>query len=296
MAVFLLPPEMIGFYKFYINYLSEHAVDPDKRRYAVDNEAEKHYIDIDHFASDSTDAFQVMPQRWDEAVEKFSEDTLRAYGIVPWQIQKDLYRLSKAFEEKDVERILFLSANLGHYVADAHVPLHTTENYNGQLTGQKGIHGLWESRLPELNAEGYDYLVGKAEYVENPRQYVWNIVQESHLLVDSVLLIEKRLSSGFPSDQKYVFENRGRSTMKQYSREYSMHYHRNMNGMVEERMRKAISALGSLWYTAWVNAGQPSLDDLLISREMVKSEKEAAELDIMYSTGKEKGRIHDNND
>ena len=296
MAVFTLPAEMIGFYKYYLEYITEHAVDPDKRRYAVEKEAEKHYIDIDNFASDSLSAFEEVPQRWSEAVEKFSEDTLRAYGIVPWQIQWDVMNLTKAFEERDVERILYLSANLGHYVADAHVPLHTTVNYNGQLTGQKGIHGLWESRIPELKAEEYDYLIGKAEYVKNPMKFTWEIVKESHSLVDSVLGIEKTLSLDFPSDQKYVFESRGQSTVKQYSREYAMEYHLLMNGMVESQMRKAISALGSLWYTAWVNAGQPQLDKLLNNSGLDKLEKKGAVLDKEYSTGKEKGRIHDESD
>ena len=66
-----------------------------------------------------------------------------------------------AFIEKDSDKILKYSADLGHYIADAYVPLHTTENYNGQLTGQKGIHAFWESRLPELFSEDYNYLVDK---------------------------------------------------------------------------------------------------------------------------------------
>lgn len=89
-----------------------------------------------------------MPRKWNDAVEKYSEDTLLAYGIVTWHIQTVYNRLVKAFENHDVDCILKNSADLGHYVSDAHVPLHTTENYNGQLTGQKGIHAFWESRLP----------------------------------------------------------------------------------------------------------------------------------------------------
>ena len=69
--------------------------------------------------------------------------------------------LQKAFEAKNVDLILKYSADIGHYIGDAHVPLHTTENYNGQMTGQKGIHGLWESRLVEINAEDYDYFIGE---------------------------------------------------------------------------------------------------------------------------------------
>src|SRR5690349_14383023 len=94
-AVFLLPPEMIAFYKPNIEFISEHAVDPDKRRYAVIEEGPRHYIDIDRYAG--TD----IPQNWTKAVEKISDDTLKAHGIAPWWIQVMLARLTKAFREKN---------------------------------------------------------------------------------------------------------------------------------------------------------------------------------------------------
>ena len=141
LAVFTLPPEMFSFYKEHIEFLTEHAVDPDKRRYATEGEAPRHYIDIDHYGKDP---FKIMPKKWNDAVAKFTKDTLYAYGIVPWHIQTIYYRLVNAFEEKNIDYILKNSSDLGHYVADSHVPLHTTKNYDGQLTGQKGIHAFWE--------------------------------------------------------------------------------------------------------------------------------------------------------
>jgi hypothetical protein len=166
-ATFTLPPEMFGFFKEHIEFLTEHAVDPDKRRYAVEGEAQRHYIDIDHYVHNGEDPFSVVPRKWTDAVAKFSDDTLQAYGIVPWHIIVMKYKLQRAFEEGNVDLILKYSADIGHYIGDAHVPLHTTKNYNGQLTNQKGIHGLWESRLVEINAENYDYFIGKAIYVKD---------------------------------------------------------------------------------------------------------------------------------
>jgi hypothetical protein len=49
LSVFLLPPEMLVLYKPNISFLEEHAVDPDKRRYAVVEEAPRHYIDMDTY-------------------------------------------------------------------------------------------------------------------------------------------------------------------------------------------------------------------------------------------------------
>lgn len=260
MACFTLPPEMVGFYKRHIDFISDHAVDPDKRRYAVDGEAQRHYIDIDHYAHHGMDPFSVVPRRWKDAVAKFSEDTLQAYGIVPWHIEVMYGRLVNAFQRGDVDRILSVSADLGHYIADAHVPLHTTKNYNGQLTNQHGIHAFWESRIPELSAEDYDHLVGRAEYLERPLDAAWNAVQASNQLVDSVLGVERRLGAIFPEDRRFVFEDRGRGAMRTYSRDFSKAYEEAMSGMVERRMNASIAAVGSYWYSAWVTAGQPDLE------------------------------------
>lgn len=283
MAVFTLPPEMIGFYKKHIEYITEHAVDPDKRRYSIPEEAPRHYIDIDHYGPS---AFDSMPKFWKKAVAKYSEDTLNAYGIVPWWIDVMTYRLSEAFRQGDVDRILRLSAELGHYVGDAHVPLHTTENYNGQLTNQHGIHGFWESRVPEVYGEQYDYFVGRAFYVESVINTSWDIVKASHAQVDSVLQLEAALTKSTPSDRKYAFEQRGNVTIKTYSQEFTSAYNRALNGMVERRMRASILMVGSLWYTAWINAGQPDLSKLEDKDVSDSAKKAQEEEEYLWKNGK----------
>lgn len=286
-AVFTLPGELFGFYKQHIEFITEHAVDPDKRRYAVTGEAERHFIDLDRYGDAPLDS---IPRRWEDACKKYSEDTLKAHGIVPWHIDVMVKRLTKAFRDEDFDRILRLSADLGHYIGDAHVPLHTTRNYNGQLTNQKGIHGFWESRLPELFNEGYDFFVGKARYIDNPLEYAWQTVAASFAAKDSVLLFEAELNSRYPADRKYSFENRGASLQRVYSREYSTEYHTLLDGMVERRMRSAIIGTGSLWFTAWVNAGQPDLSKWLNKKISTQAEQELAEEEKKYQQGAPKGR------
>ncbi|MTI32979.1 zinc dependent phospholipase C family protein [Xanthovirga aplysinae] len=259
LAVFTLPLEMFPFYKKHINYLSDHAVDPDKRRYAVEEEAARHFIDLDVY-SDSL-RFK-MPHYWNDAVDLISEDTLKKYGIVPWHILKMKNYLTKAFKDRDSEKILKLSAEIGHYIADAHVPLHTTQNYNGQLSGQNGIHGFWESRLPELFMNNYDLFVGRAEYLKSPQKNAWKGVKDAHMAVDSVLKFEKHLSLQFPSDKKYAPVQRGQNTTINYSLDYSRAYHKLLGDQVERQMRRAVKMIGDFWYTCWVDAGQPKLTDL----------------------------------
>ena len=93
------------FYKSNIDFITDHAVDPDKRRYIVKEEACRHYIDIDHYYVKDSSVFDVVPKKWNDAVSKYSEDTLSKYGIVPWYIQTMKYRLQKAFEEKNIDLI-----------------------------------------------------------------------------------------------------------------------------------------------------------------------------------------------
>ncbi len=256
-AVFLLPPTMMAFYKPNIDFITEHAVDPDKRRYIVAAEGPRHFIDLNMYGEYP---FASLPRKWKDAVEKFGEDSLHKHGIVPWWINIMQQRLTTAFSQKNYAAILKLSAEIAHYIGDAHVPLHTHSNYNGQLTGQHGIHGFWESRIPELLAErNFDYFIGKAEYITDPQKYIWEIVLQSASAADSVLTIERALTERFPADQKFSFEDRNGIIIRQYSSSFTMAYNNMLNDMVQRRMRQSIFAVASLWYTAWVNAGQPQL-------------------------------------
>jgi hypothetical protein len=292
-ALFLLPPELIRLYKPHIVFISEHAVDPDKRRYAVAEEGPRHYIDINHYREYP---FKDLPHSWDKAAEKYSADTLTKYGIVPWWIPTTLQRLTKAFRDKDLIRVLKYSAEIGHYVSDAHVPLHANSNHNGQLTGQQGIHGFWESRIPELFAEanaeqdGWDFVMERAEYIADPPAFAWKMVLQSAAAADTVLLLEKQLSARFPADQKFSFEFRNGLITRQYSRAYSKAYDELLDGMIERRMRQSIWAVASCWYTAWINAGQPDIR-LFVNENLPDSEKKELEtLNEAWKNGIIRGR------
>src|SRR5690606_29113340 len=141
---------MLVLFKPNIEFISEHAVDPDKRRYAITPEGPRHFIDLDNYG---TYPFPELPRKWNDAVAKFGEEMVTENGIVPWHVQIMLGRLTKAFKDKNFSAIMKNSTEIGHYISDAHVPLHATSNYNGQQTGQRGIHGFWESRVPELLAD-----------------------------------------------------------------------------------------------------------------------------------------------
>lgn len=381
LAVFTLDQEMMPYFRANLEWLTEHAVDPDKRRYASKFEAVRHYIDLDRWG-DSED-FAHVPRGWadallwkarltvptatggaltwkvdtiveaeadvafdrdsrvllsssagqsvelqlgayreywlqnilpiyytedvlslpalslrnigfplpDDAGTVLVEEVFSTHGILPYHLERMHRRITKAFEEEDSGKILRLCAEMGHYVGDAHVPLHTTENYNGQLTGQTGIHAFWESRIPELFAdETYDYFVGKAEYIDNPREYYWNIILKSHRLVDSVLRTEARLRLEYPEDQQMVFDERLGQTVRTQSPEFAAAWAAEMDGMVEERFRATIQSIGSVWYSCWVDAGQPDLNRLSPQPTDYATRDS---LDRAVQRGKIKGRVHE---
>jgi hypothetical protein len=360
MAIYTLPGDLIEFYKSNADYISNHAIDPDKRRYAVKGEAIRHYIDLDHWSTDSVaevpkDFFMALikynhfyyakgeekillfdtlnpfdkhtdslffsdamirlykfPTRgmsmssWRQALinvgmKYYDEESWRIpcgllngilpfanendhieiddrfskHGILPYHLEKSYYQLIDAFKTKSKERILRLSADIGHYVGDAHVPLHTTKNYNGQLTNQDGIHAFWESRIPELFAESeFDFVVGPAIYISTIRTFIWDIIYESHSGVSLVLDIEKDLSNQTPADQQFCYDERLGVITKIQCREYSARYHELLDRQVEERMRSCILNLGSIWMSAWVEAGQPDLkfDDANVVQDVIQTD------------------------
>lgn len=188
-------------------------------------------------------------------------------GILPWHIQELMEKLTKAFKDKRKNEILFIAGDLGHYIADGHMPLHTSDNHDGQNTDQKGIHSLWESRLPELFAKDYKFNVPQGVYLENVEKATWDLINDTHSLVEPLLAIDKKLRTATPQNKIFVTDaagvivkNKYGGTM--YSDEYAKQLHADMNGMVEKQMRKAITVTASFWYTAWVNAGKPDLSNL----------------------------------
>ncbi len=270
-AVFILPTEMLPFYKKNLRFLIEHSVDPDQRRYAVDGEAPRHFIDLDAYGDSAT---YKLPHFWKDAIEKFGIDSLNKHGIVPWHIQLMKFNLTEAFKEKNAFKILKISAEIGHYIADANVPLHTSKNYNGQLTNQEGIHAFWEYRLPELFSYNYDFFVGKDEYLPNTQTTAWNAVKAANACLDSVLNFEKNLTYKVKKSKKYAIDVRNGQNIKTYSKEFSKKYHQQLTNQVERQMRASIKMIGNFWFTAWVDAGQPDLSTLIAFNIGEKEEKE----------------------
>ncbi|MDH5381713.1 MAG: zinc dependent phospholipase C family protein [Cyclobacteriaceae bacterium] len=256
MAIFSLPDPLRAFYKIHINYIEVNAVNPDKRRYAVNDEGARHFIDMDTYPDS---LLFPSPVYWGTFKKHIAKSVYNEQGILPWHLRLMKYQLTEAFRSRNTKRIIKLSTEVGHYLGDANVPLHTTSNYNGQKTNQDGIHGFWESRLPELFSSQYILLSPPVTYRPDLDGYVWQNIIEAHAAVDSVLLMEKKISNLLTDDEKYTFEGRGSTLVKTYSEKFSTLYHTELSGMVERQMRKSIYLTATFWFSCWVEAGMPEL-------------------------------------
>ncbi|MCA8829119.1 zinc dependent phospholipase C family protein [Hymenobacter pini] len=270
LAVYSLPAPMRGYYYRNMAKLVKLSTAADERRDQDPAEASKHFIDIDHYGDDP---FGLMPKMWEKAVAKYTADTLRKYGTLPWAVIETKEKLTKAFREKDTTAILALSADLGHYVADAYVPLHTTENYDGQLTKQEGIHALWESKLPERHIGKYKLDNESGRYEKDPLKDIWQVIQESYGFLGDTFDKEEEVTRKYTPETKYVFSHKYGKTRRAYSDAFADSYHEKVGGQVAFRLKLAPTLVASMWMTAWKDAGSPDLDAML-KRKPSKEEEE----------------------
>ena len=261
-AIVLLPPPLLGFFKTHIQFVEQHATDPDSRRYIDTSEAAKHYIDLERFSV--SDALS-LPHQYRTAVDTFGKNLLQKEGLLPWNIYWQVHRLKTAYQNGEIEPILRSAAELGHYVADAHVPLHTTANYNGQLTGQHGIHGLWETSLPELFMDTLLIEQKEARYMTNLMEEILEVIHESHGLVSTVLNEEKLTRKVVPEHLQWAYTQTKKNTRKTHSYLFRKQYLIRLNGMVQQRMSEAVLFFRDCIYTAWIMAGQPNLPNAQVS-------------------------------
>ncbi len=256
-AIFCLPKERLKFYKPYIEKLISLSIIPDIRKNTAISEYAMHYIDLEYYHV-NTLGFSALKLS-DGRTEM---DSCLSKGVLPWHLIQLFDDLKTAIRFNQISQIIRISGEMGHYLADACVPLHTTENYDGQLTGQHGIHGLWESSLPEIYFNEYNMFGIKADTILDIRQEIWRVIEDSHHLKDSVLLIHKELTerSSFPI---YGITERGTRQKADYSDKFKRHYHKKLNQMITKQLKKSILLCASMWETAWVQ----------VDREKEKTEK-----------------------
>jgi hypothetical protein len=260
LAVYQLPANLRTFFYQNMDSIVKHSVRADLRRNEDSTEDTKHFIDLEKFGDS---AAWRMPLLWEDATRFFSKDSLLKYGYVPYYVITMKDRLTNAFSMKNRDSIIFYAADLAHYIADAHVPLHTTLNYDGQLTNQKGLHSLWESMIPELELDQYELTSRhKARYMRHPEQDIWQAVRKSHVLLAAVFALEKETSALFTDSSKYRIQVRRGKEVRSYTTAFANAYSTKLGRSINQQLISSANLVADFWYTCWVDGGKPDVKQL----------------------------------
>jgi hypothetical protein len=268
LAVYKLPKPLCKFFFANIDTISANAIRPDKRRNTDKTEAAKHFIDIENYGNG---AMMIMPHNLQTAVEKYSWDSLKRYGYVPYQILIEYDSLVNAFKHNNSDSIIFYADDLAHYIEDANVPLHTTNNYDGQLTNQKGLHALWESTIPELKLNNYNlHSSHKAGYIKDKPDVVWTALRRAHALLPEIFMKEEEVAENFPDSSKYIEKMYYGKRTKVYSNEFAKQYATALSSTINDQLNYCSDMVADFWYSAWIDAGKPNLKHLYSSNHKIR--------------------------
>jgi hypothetical protein len=223
------------------SFLADHASDADYRKGSDSTEDKKHYIDIDNYNLFVTTGR--IPQTLDSVYVMYGSSTVLGNGILPWATINTFDSLRNCFQRHDFEKAKVFAADLGHYVADGHMPMHITKNYNGQYTGATGIHSRYESTMIGSYISQITYTGESITQIINVNQYVFDYLYANYPYVNSILLADSYAKTlGTISSTAY------KTALWTKTKDFTI-----------PLFKRASHALAELIYTAWVQAGSPSL-------------------------------------
>ncbi|MEI6823044.1 MAG: T9SS type A sorting domain-containing protein [Bacteroidota bacterium] len=241
-CIFSFNPEMSQFL-IWATQLQDHASDADDRKSIDKTEGHKHFIDIDNY--DEFKSNHKIPQNYDTLVALHGEMFVSKQGILPFTTKTTFDTLVNCFKRRDWDKAMLTAADLGHYVGDGHMPLHTTNNYDGKFTNQSGIHSRYESRMVDDHIKEFLYSIDTISYIHNVTQYIFNYIYFNNKYVDSVLQADTYATqiAGNTNSTAYTDALWGKT------KNYTIMLFKN-----------ASHSLAELLYTAWVDAGKPLMN------------------------------------
>lgn len=248
-AIALLPPEIRPFFEQYRATLIERAIDPDTWRTAgFDQEDPNHFLDID-WEGFGPYPFAGLPRDYDAAVQKFGVERVRQMGLLPWRTAEYFGNLQREFARYSTRgpfgrfNILFFAAWMTHYVSDGNQPLHGVVNYDGQLTGQQGVHTRFESMLFEKYRTRLQIVPEPMAPIRNPRDFMFDTVTEGTTLVPVILDADKAAIG----------------SRDVYDAAYYEAFYADAHTLLERRLARAIASSAAMIAGAWEAAGRPAV-------------------------------------
>lgn len=249
-----LPAEIKPFFAAERAFIIEHSVDPDLWR-NMDlrgdrgDEPPNHFLDMD-FEEGSKPPFLNIPREYDAYVKKYGAGPANRYGRLPWRAEEVYNRLVASLKDVGKPNVPYAAANaryymavLAHYVGDAHVPFHAVQDYDGQLTNQRGIHSRFETELILRHQATLKLAPVKAVTITGFRDYMFQTLIDSNALAAGVLAADLKATQG----------------REFYDDAYFDAFFKGARATVELQLSEAASGIASAALSAWVDAGKPAL-------------------------------------
>jgi hypothetical protein len=247
-AIDLLPPELKPFFVQHREEIVVRAVDPDLWRTAGWPENPNHFLDFG-VPEYGKFPFAALPRDYDAALQKFGRTVLERNGYLPWRFAEFFGQLRRAFESfrrpsgVGIVDVILFSATASHYIQDAHQPFHGIDNYDGQLTGQRGVHARFESHLIERFQSRLALKPEPAKAIAHPRDAAFEVLLTSYQLADQVLRADKQAVAGKDT----------------YDDDYYEKFFVAVKPVLDRRLSESISATAGLIVGAWEAAGRPAV-------------------------------------
>ena len=232
--------------------LKWYAVAPDYNKKIDKEEFHKHFIDSDFY---DKYPFDNIPKNYSTLVSKYGEDNIKKYGIAPWTIKETSDRIIDLLKRNQFEEAVYNMGVLGHYISDLHMPLHTVINYDGQFSGNEGIHKRWELHLVNKYIKNIKP-VGEIETVEDPWTFSMKIVKESfkahHLILEADTKARKLLT------KEQAEKLKSYETLS-FEKPYLDVLFAETGDLLRDRLGRSVIRLAYIWKYCWEEAGKPEL-------------------------------------
>jgi hypothetical protein len=247
-AIDLLPSELKPFFEANRAELVARSVDPDLWRTVGWPEDPNHFID---FGMKELGAFPFrdLPREYGAALEKFGPAMLDRIGRLPWREAEAFGQLRRGFEgfARDggfaAGSVVLFSGVAAHYIQDAHQPFHASVNYDGQLTGNTGIHARFERDLYERFERRLAINPAPPKPIHNVRDFAFDTLLASYQQVDAIV----------KADTEAI------GVKDVYDDGYFEAFFAKVQPVLERRIADSITATAGVIVGAWDLAGKPGL-------------------------------------
>jgi hypothetical protein len=239
-AVDTLPEDMRPFFEANRQFLVQHVTEPTESEVKNPAEHRNDFIQLDHYGKFP---FSSLPRAYTAAVSKFGRRAVETTGLLPWQVGLYSKKLTDAFRAHNWEESKLSAAILAHYVAAAHDPFNTTENSDGKLSNQPGVHDRFGKNLVDRYQLFFFVKPNEAVFIHDPTDHAFEMTLSAHAWLDNVLLSDRRVREGLSG----------------YTDEFYDRFYAQAGAVLIRQLSDASTDVGSYWMSAWINAGRPQL-------------------------------------